>query len=183
MLLVLMSVEKCFAVYFPLKSKTVCTVKTAKWATGIVGIILPGYDSVYFFVEKSATSKRSGLHICVIDSNYMLTLKAVDSYLYSFVPFALMFVANFAIAFKFIGAKCNQNNSSESTNKALAISATRGTAMVVTVSVTFLFLTAPTAVYNVVYRWYSLGDLPLYRIFMNLAQYLNHSTMAFYIAL
>ena len=29
MLLVLMLVEKCFAVYFPLKAKTVCTVKTA----------------------------------------------------------------------------------------------------------------------------------------------------------
>ena len=36
MLLVLMSDEKCFAVYFPLKSKTVCTLKTAKWPTGIV---------------------------------------------------------------------------------------------------------------------------------------------------
>ena len=33
MLLVMMSIEKCFTVYFPLKSKTVCTVKTAKWAT------------------------------------------------------------------------------------------------------------------------------------------------------
>ena len=31
MLLVLMSIEKCFAVYFPLKSKSVCTLKTAKW--------------------------------------------------------------------------------------------------------------------------------------------------------
>ena len=48
MLLVLMSVEKCFAVYFPLKSKTICTVKTSKWATGIVGVILAGYDSIYF---------------------------------------------------------------------------------------------------------------------------------------
>ena len=28
-LLVLMSIEVCFAIYFPLKSKTVCTVKTA----------------------------------------------------------------------------------------------------------------------------------------------------------
>ena len=40
MLLVLMSVEKCFAVYFPLKAKTLCTVKTAKWATCVVGVIL-----------------------------------------------------------------------------------------------------------------------------------------------
>ena len=47
-LLVLMSFEKCFAVYFPLKSKTVCTVKTAKWATGIVGAILTGYNIWHF---------------------------------------------------------------------------------------------------------------------------------------
>ena len=124
-LLVLMSVEKCFAVYFPLKSLTVCTVRTAKWAAGIVAVILAGYDSLYFF--------------------------AVDSILYSFVPFALMIVVNFAIAFKFMRAKCKRYFT-ESTNQALSKSATRGTAMVVTVSVTFLLLTAPTGVYNVVYK-------------------------------
>ena len=48
--------------------------------------------------------------------------------------------------------------------------------MVVTVSVTFLILTAPSAVHSVFYKWYSLRDnLPLYRAFMNLTQYLNHS--------
>ena len=53
MLLVLMSLEKCFAVYFPLKSKSVCTVKTAKWATGIVGVSLAGYNTVHFFLRES----------------------------------------------------------------------------------------------------------------------------------
>ena len=48
MLLSLMSVEKCFAVYFPLKAKTVCTVRTAKWAAGVAAIVLASYDSVYF---------------------------------------------------------------------------------------------------------------------------------------
>ena len=47
--------------------------------------------------------------------------------------------------------------------------------MVVTVSITFLLLTAPTAVYNALYRFYSLGSLPLYVAYMNLTQYLNHS--------
>ena len=82
MLLVLMTLEKCFAVYFPLKSKTVCTVRTAKWATGVVGFIVAGYDSVEFFVKKSATSKWSGLHYCVTDSNFIATIKEVDSYLH-----------------------------------------------------------------------------------------------------
>ena len=52
-LLVLMSIEKCFAVYFPLKSKTLCTVRTAKWATGIVGAILAGYNILQFFDKES----------------------------------------------------------------------------------------------------------------------------------
>ena len=36
-------------------------MRTAKWATGVVGFIVAGYDSVEFFVKKSATSKSSGL--------------------------------------------------------------------------------------------------------------------------
>ena len=62
--------------------------------------------------------------------------------------FVLMFITNFAIVFKFMRAKCenSQCNSSQSTNQALVKVATKGTAMVVTVSVTFILLTAPTAV-------------------------------------
>ena len=56
MLLVLMSVEKCFVFYFPLKSKSICTVKTAKLATEIVGIIMAGYNLVYIFVLKASSS-------------------------------------------------------------------------------------------------------------------------------
>ena len=137
MLLVLMSIEKCFAVYFPLKSKTVCTVKTAKWATGFIGIILAGYNLVHLFLRESVISKSSGRHACGVVGDYKIILDAVDSALYSFGPFVLMFMTNFAIVFKFMTAKCKSTNETESTNQALAKSATRGTAMVVTVSITF----------------------------------------------
>ena len=173
-LLVLMSIEKYFAVYFPLKAKSVCTVRTAKWACGIIGLILLGYNSVYLSVMDSFFIETTGRHICYT-VYFSLILKAIDSVLFSFVPFALMFITNFAIAFKFARSKCTQNNLTESTEQALAKSATRGTAMVVTVSITFLLLTAPTAVYNALYRFYSLGSLPLYVAYMNLTQYLNHS--------
>ena len=89
-----------------------------------------------------------------------------------------MSVTNFAIAFKFMTAKFkgSQNNSTESTNQALVEVATRGTAMVVAVSVAFLVLTAPSAVYTASYISRSLGNsLPFYKAFMNLTQYLNHS--------
>ena len=140
MLLVLMSVEKCFAVYFPLKSKTVCTVRTAKWSTGIFGVILVGYNLVHFFLRESRINRSSGRLYCGVVHSYKVIIDAVDSALYSFGPFVLMFMTNFAIVFKFMTAKCKSINETESTEQALAKSATRGTAMVVTVSVTFLLL-------------------------------------------
>ena len=180
MLLVLMSVEKCFAVYFPLKSKTVCTVKIAKWLTGIVGIILAGYNLLCFFLKKAQFNETAGLMICVINDDFnkiFLFYFMFDSVLYSFGPFALMFITNFAIVLKFMRAKCerNLNNSTESINQALVKAATKGTAMVVTVSVTFLILTAPGGVNYALRSFIQLWTIPGYRIFMNITTYLNHS--------
>ena len=169
-----MSVEKCFAVYFPLKSKTVCTVKTAKWATGIVGLVLTGYDIFHVWSEESRFIQSLGRHVCVVMVDYWKILFALDSVLYSFGPFILMFMTHFAIVFKFMRAKC-QHNSTESTNQALTKVATRGTAMVVTVSVTFLILTVPTAVYMALPHVIQLPNNPFYHVFMNVTQYLNHS--------
>ena len=173
-LLVLMSLEKCFAVYFPLKSKTVCTVRTAKWATSTVGIILAGNDVVYFFTVTSLFRISSGLHTCVTTGDYNFTLQVLDYIFYSFAPFTLMSITNFAIVLKFMIAKC-KSKSKESTDQALAKSATRGIAMVVTVSITFLLLTAPVGLDNALLNVIRIGRIPFYRAFMNITQYLNHS--------
>ena len=127
MLLVLMSIEKCFVIYFPLKSKTVCTVKTAKWATGVVGFILVGYYLQYLIISEAIVGKN-GVVYCEFQVTHTDTLEFVDSILYSFGPFILMLITNFAIIFKFIRAKCKskQINSTESTSQALQKSATRG---------------------------------------------------------
>ena len=173
-LLVLMSVEKCFAVYFPLKSKEICTVRTAKWATGVVGVILAGCDLVYVFAIKMLNSKSSSHRVCVNTRTYRVIVATIDSVLYSLAPFVLMFVTNFAIGLKFMTAKC-KSSFTESTNKALVKAATRGTTMVVTVSVTFLLLTAPVGLDNALSHAIRIGKIPLYRAFMNSTQYLNHS--------
>ena len=86
MLLVVMSLEKCFAVYFPLKSKSVCTVITAKWVTGIFGVILAGYNSVYFFLRKTQIDQKSG-YMKGVYISHSETLNMIDSILYSFFPF------------------------------------------------------------------------------------------------
>ena len=173
-LFVLMSIEKCFAVYFPLKSKTVCTVRTSQWAAGICGVMMAGHNSLFFFVIKAGIIESSGFDTCVYIVYIRGALDIIDSVLYSFLPFILMFMTNFTIVFKFMAAKC-KSNSTESTNQALSKAATRGTAMVVTVSVTFLLLTAPTGVAYGQSFIIRLEDVPSYRVFMNLTQYLNHS--------
>ena len=177
MLLVLMSVEKCFAVYFPLKSKTVCTVRTAKWVTGVVGVILVGFDLQWFFVVETGHNIQSCFTTCVMPGNYNLTFDAMDSVLYAFGPLTVMFITNFAIVVKFMRAKCKSSwsNATESTNQALIKSASRGTTMVVAVSVTFLLLTAPIGLENALSHIISLVSFTFYRTFMNITTYLNHS--------
>ena len=98
----------------------------------------------------------------------------MDFALYSFGSFILMFMTNFAIVFKFMRATC-RSNSTESTYQALVKAATRGTAMVITVSITFLILTTPTAVNMTQSIETQLANNPMYRAFMNFTKYLNHS--------
>ena len=71
-------------------------------------------------------------------------------------------------------AKCKTKKASEVTKQALAKAATRGTAMVVTVSVIFLLLNTPEGLKNAVPSLL-LEEIPWYRIFMNFTSYLNHS--------
>ena len=85
-----------------------------------------------------------------------------------------MFITSFAFVFKFMRAKC-KSNSTESTDQALSKVATRGTAMVVAVSVTFLILTVPAAVHLALWPGIKLSNNPIYSVIKNFAQYLNHS--------
>ena len=86
-----------------------------------------------------------------------------------------MLLVNCAIVVKFMKAKCQNilKNSTESTSQALSKYATKGTAMVVTVSVTFIVLTAPVSIDQIMGR--KLTPYLLYFVFMISMQYLNHS--------
>ena len=131
-------------------------------------------------VHESHLDKISGNPKCIAVKEYWniyLICYTVDSVLYSFGPFTLMFITNFAIVFKFMTAKCksDHNSSTESTNQAIVKVATRGTTMVVTVSVTFIVLTAPSGVEYAVKSLMDLGSVPEFRVLMNITMYLNHS--------
>ena len=163
-----MCLEKCFALYVPLKAKSICTVKTAKWSTAIVGIVLVSYNVVYLVFYYSA-----GKGSCKVSHKQIWD--RIDSVLYSFGPFVVMLAANSAIIYMFMRVKCQNSakNTSQSTNQALYKSATRGTAMVIAVSMTFIILTSPVALDNATGS--RLASNPMYHVFMVIMQYLNHS--------
>ena len=48
----MMSVEKFIALYFPFKSRNICTVRTAKWASGIAFVLFIPLNLFWFFVVK-----------------------------------------------------------------------------------------------------------------------------------
>ena len=68
------------------------------------------------FFSESHFIKSSNHYFCYygFDSNVIFIINTVNSVLHSFGPFALMFITNFAIVFRFMRAKCNRSNSTES---------------------------------------------------------------------
>ena len=169
-----MAVEKFFTLYFPFKSKTVCTLKTAKWATGISAFIFFSFDIQYLVIYKSV--KMNGVIKCFsTNKKHLAILDRADSIIYSSGTFTIMLLVNSAIIAKFMKNKCKNicQNSTESTSQALNKYATKGTAMVVRVSITFIVLTAPVSIDQVTGR--KLTPYPLYYVFMISMQYLNHS--------
>ena len=44
MLLTVMSIEKFFALFFPLKAKSYYTVRTAEWVTSVIALIIAGFN-------------------------------------------------------------------------------------------------------------------------------------------
>ena len=141
-----MSVEKFFALYFPLKTKTVCTVKTAKRVTTVAAVIIFGFDAQFFFIVKA--NKSNLCEFIRVSESCTMTLNRIDAVLYSFAPFAIIGLFNLAIIYKFVKAKLESEHAgtTESTNQALSKSAMRGTAILITVSFTFLLFTSPATI-------------------------------------
>ena len=143
-LLVIMSVEKVIALYFPFKTKNMCTVKRAKQATAITIVIFAVFNSQFFF-----TVKAGGLYCIPVNMppSYILIQLTLDTVLYSYGPIAIMGAANIAIIYKFVEAKLqHRHGRTESTNQALSNAAMRGTSVLIGVFLMFIVLTGPHTV-------------------------------------
>ena len=172
----MMSVEKCIALYFSFKTRNVCTVKTAKWASGIACVIFILFNSFWFFVIKLEKGKFLTRNIICIFENYFMkyfmVYERIDGVLYSFGPFVIMGFTNIAIIYKFVKAKlASKHGGTKSTNQALSNAAMRGTAILITVTMTFIILTGPSQVAFAI----TIHIHPLMLPFLCLSVALNHS--------
>ena len=153
--------------------------QTSRFIAACVFVV---YGLQLFFIEKAGKNKNGSL-ICFwinIPPGYDIVHEYIDTAFYSFGPFTLMTISNCAIIYKLLMAKWQaKRGGTESTSQALSKNATRGTAMLITVSITFIILTGRTAASLVVKG----RAHPIERIVINLMQYLNHSIKKFRIVL
>ena len=168
-----MTLEKCFALYFPLQSKSVCTVRTAKKFSLIAAFVLFVFNLHLIFIRDAETDS-DGKKQCIwvrVPLSYKTTYYQIYALIYSFIPLSVMLTVNCLIIFKFMIAKWkSRQGGTESVNQALSKSATKGTVMLLTVSFAFVILAGPISIRN------SIEDPPqlLYGVTVIL-QYLNHS--------
>ena len=173
-----MGIEKFFALYFPLKTRSICTVAMARKVTFVVVLILLAINMQHCFIWEAAVN-ANGFKYCKlvnVPDGYITIYIQIDYTLYCYAPFTIMILANGAIIYKFVGASCaSGQGGTESTNQALIKSANKGTAMLITVSITFLVLTGPLAVLD---RSVDVQINPILYAIIVIFRYINHSINA-----
>ena len=95
----IMTVEKCFALYFPLQSKSICTVSTAKKVSAVAALVLFGFNFQLVFILDAKTNQNGENH-CVwvrVHQRYRATYYQIDAFIYSFIPLSVIVTINFLI--------------------------------------------------------------------------------------
>ena len=173
-ILVIMSVEKCIALYFPIKAKSICTVNKAKWVSFVTLFIFVIYNCQVFF---NVTTSRDewGEPFCDSKTNkiYQTISLIAHTVFYAYLPATLMIIFNLAIVVKL----CRTKSEMGATGKTASKIAKQGTIMLLAVTCVFILLVAPTNIY-----WHSSGSIenaflknPLSFVITTLLQASNHS--------
>ena len=177
-LVAVMGIEKFFALYFPLQTRSICTVAMAKKVTCVVVLILLAINLQHCFIWEAAVSldRFKNCKVVNVPDGYITIYIQIYYTLYCYAPFTIMFLVNGAIIYKFVGVSCTSGQGgTESTNQALIKSANKGTAILVTVSITFLVLTGPLAVLD---KTVDVQLDPIVYAIILIMRYVNHSINA-----
>ena len=98
--LVVMSAEKCFALYFPLQAKNFCTIKNSIVVSIITAAVFSIYNIQWFFtIEKVYVMNIKRMRCQIINAPDFLRFHwgDIDAIIASYVPMGLMLAFNLAI--------------------------------------------------------------------------------------
>ena len=176
-LVVIITVEKFIALYFPLQSKYVCTLGIARRVSLVTAVVFIIFDSQFFFIGIPIPEQyyiRCGYGNAPKLYRDILFL-GVTAVFYSYGPFLIILVMNFAILFKVYRLKSRKRGMvSESENQSLrADCAIRGTFTLLGISVVFILCTCPICISNILSLWRE--PPPALLAVGIISQYLNHA--------
>ena len=148
-LVVLMTVERCVAVIWPLKISGWVSMKRARIVVSILYAIMAAFNSVYLIVFTSKRTRIRNGNTCSIHESHMPFFKSIwsviDMVFYAYIPQILIFILNIVIIMKLARATKEQaemRNASKSEQSQGQV-----TAMLLTVSITFFVLTNPYTIF------------------------------------
>ena len=149
-LVVLMTVERCIAVIWPLKISGWVTKKRARIVVSILYVVMAAFNSVYLIIVTSIPTRLKNRNECIIDESHMPFYKSIwsviDMVFYAYIPQIHIFILNIVIIMKLARATKEQ---AEMRNAAKSEqSQGQVTAMLLMVSITFFVLTNPYTIFH-----------------------------------
>ena len=160
-LVVLMTVERCIAVIWPLKISGWVTMKRARIVVSMLYVTMAAFNSVYLIIYTSKPTPRMK-NECSIHERHMPFFKSIwiviDMVFYAYIPQIFIFILNIVIIIKLAQARKEQaemRNASKSEQSQGQV-----TAMLLLVSITFFVLTNPYTIFYLCIR----NDVWNYRV-------------------
>ncbi|CAH1795610.1 unnamed protein product [Owenia fusiformis] len=169
-ILVALTFERFVTVYFPLRSKTLCTRKTSISSLAVfLGLIISLNLHFYWTVNI-------GKYGCDVYDHSLFRFMGliwpwIDLCVTSFLPFIIMLVCNTTIIICLVkerNKRLHLTKLSEQTTNNLR-KTTGATIMFITVTFTFLVLTCPLAIYLTFWKYWSKGATPHTKAVLDLA--------------
>ncbi len=178
--LIAMTAEKCFQIFYPIKAKTWCTVKSAKIVCGIIIVLWAVYESQWFFLAKVIDDgfyKFCYFDYTMASEKYFEFYLFFESFCYSFIPCALLLILNSSIIIKLIKAKVKVGRDGDMSQNSLSKTTVSTLIMLLSVSLAFMFLTIPPQV-TWVLKELKFEISPFVQEMTMMCYYLNHSLNA-----
>lgn len=159
--LVLLTFDRLYAVWRPLRAGRVFNVRRGRLITSATIALCFLYNSHVFWTYK--LENRKSTYHCVSTDEYRFFMKKIFPYLkmvtYSFLPFGLVLIMNIMIISSLLKRTAKFSDSLTGRQTSAVAGQYKVITLLLTVSFTWLFLTAPFSIWSVIGLYRGTGDI------------------------